>query len=300
MWHNRYMFQSVHLFMRTKIQLFFQQVFFQKVLTNLLGYLANSRLSIIKNAFIRLFKHSYAIDMSEALEENPYNYLSFHDFFIRRLKEHARPIDADENSITSPADGVLSQVGVLEQDQLLQAKGKYYSVLQLLAGDQRLAEIFQDGSHALIYLAPHNYHRVHMPMTGRLLEMIYVPGALFSVSPCTALHVDGLFAKNERVIAIFETSVGKMAVILVGAMIVGSIATVWAGKITPPRDRHDVTRFNYNNLDITLEKGAELGYFSLGSTVITLFEQDKIEWINGLSANAIQMGQAIAKIIVNN
>lgn len=279
--------------MHTKFKLFFQHIFFQKLLTILLGKLAQSRVVFVKNLFIRIFCHSYKITMQEAQEENPLAYASFHDFFIRRLKYSARVIG---ENIVSPADGTISQLGFLEKDKLLQAKGRFYSVLQLLAGDTKLAMTFSNGAHTLIYLAPHNYHRVHMPMTGRLLQMIYVPGALFSVSPFTAQHIDGLFAKNERVIAIFETAVGKMAVILVGAMIVGSITTVWAGKITPPRDRCEVTHFDYQNQEITLEKGEELGYFSLGSTVIVLFEKDKVQWDEQVLPATTQMGRAIAKI----
>lgn len=282
--------------MSAKFQLFFQHVFFQKLLTNLLGKLAQSRVVFIKNLFIRIFCHSYKITMQEAQEEHPFAYASFHDFFIRRLKFNARVIGED---IVSPADGTISQLGFLEKDKLLQAKGKSYSVLQLLAGNEELAATFTHGAHALIYLAPHNYHRVHMPITGRLLQMIYVPGTLYSVSPFTAEHIDGLFAKNERVIAIFETTAGKMAVILVGAMIVGSITTVWAGKITPPRDRREVTQFDYQNQEIILEKGEELGYFSLGSTVIVLFEKNKVQWDEQLLSATIQMGQSIARMKTN-
>ncbi len=279
--------------MRTTLQLFFQHAFFQKVTTSLLGKLANSHLSIIKNLFIRIFCRCYSINMSEAVEENAFAYATFNDFFIRRLKFDARPIGED---IVSPADGTISELGYLEKNQLLQAKGKYYSALQLLANDESLTKTFENGAHALIYLAPHNYHRVHMPMAGRLLQMIYVPGTLYSVSPTTAQHIDGLFAKNERVIAIFETSVGKMAVIMVGAMIVGSISTVWAGQITPPRNQTEISVYNYETQNIQLAKGQELGYFSLGSTVIVLFEKDRIVWDEHVDSSTIQMGQNIAKI----
>lgn len=277
------------------IKLFFQASFFQKNLTFFLGKLAAARQRWVKNLFITVFCRCYVINMTEAVEENPFVYATFNDFFIRRLKATARPIDPVENVIVSPADGTLSEIGFLAHDCLLQAKGKQYSALQLLAGQTSLAKIFEDGAHALIYLAPHNYHRVHMPITGRLLQMIYVPGTLFSVSPFTAQHVDGLFAKNERVIAIFETSIGKMALILVGAMIVGSITTVWAGKITPPRNRDQIAQFHYDSHPITFEKGEELAYFSLGSTVILLFEKDKVSWCEELSATAIKMGQGIAQ-----
>ena len=279
--------------MHTTLQLFFQRAFFQKHTTSVLGRLANCRNVFIKNLFIRIFCRCYDIQMSEAVEENAFAYATFNDFFIRRLKFSARIIG---EGIVSPADGTISQVGILDGDSLLQAKGKSYSVTQLLAGNERLAKTFQTGSHALIYLAPHNYHRVHMPMTGRLLQMIYVPGTLYSVSPATAQYIDGLFAKNERVIAIFETSVGKMAVILVGAMIVGSITTVWAGQITPPRNRTEIGIYDYETQNIQLKKGQELGYFSLGSTVIVLFEKDRIVWDEQLSTCSIQMGQNIAKI----
>ncbi len=280
--------------MNTNLQLFFQHPFFQKLSTSLLGKLANSRVPLIKNLFIRIFCRCYDIKMSEAVEENPLAYASFQDFFIRRLKFSARKISDNSLEIVSPADGTISQIGYLENDSLLQAKGKYYSVTQLLGGNATLAQTFHNGAQALIYLAPNNYHRVHMPLTGRLLQMIYVPGTLFSVSPTTAQHVDGLFAKNERVIAIFETAVGKMAVILVGAMIVGSITTVWAGTITPPRNRLELHSEDYQTQNITLDKGQELGYFSLGSTVIVLFEKDKVMWNEDLLSSSIQMGQGIA------
>ena len=282
--------------MHTTLQLFFQRAFFQKYTTSVLGWFARCHNPYLKNLFIRTFCRNYAVQMSEAIEEDPFAYATFNDFFIRRLKFSARPI---HENIISPADGTISQLGYLEGDSLLQAKGKSYSVLQLLAGDEKLAATFANGAHALIYLAPHNYHRVHMPMTGRLLQMIYVPGTLYSVSPTTAEHIDGLFAKNERVIVIFETTVGKMAVILVGAMIVGSITTVWAGQITPPRKTREITTYDYEAQTIQLEKGQELGYFSLGSTVIVLFEKDKMQWNEFVTPASVQMGQNIARMVTN-
>lgn len=279
--------------MHTTLQLFFQHSFFQKTATYILGRLANCRILIIKNLFIWVFCRCYTINLSEAVEENTFAYATFNDFFIRRLKFNARVIG---ENIVSPADGTISQLGYLDGDSLLQAKGKSYSVTQLLAGDEFLTKTFSDGAHALIYLAPNNYHRVHMPMTGRLLQMIYVPGTLYSVSPTTAQHIESLFAKNERVITIFETAAGKMAVVLVGAMIVGSITTVWAGQITPPRDRTEISVYDYEAQNIELEKGQELGYFSLGSTVIVLFEKDRVRWDEQKLSSSIQMGQSIAKI----
>ena len=279
--------------MHTTLQLFFQLAFFQKHTTSVLGRSARCRNRFIKNLFIRIFCRCYDIQMSEAIEENAFAYATFNDFFIRRLKFSARPMN---EGIVSPADGTISQLGYLENDSLLQAKGKQYSVTQLLAGDNKLANTFNNGAQALIYLAPNNYHRVHMPMSGRLLQMIYVPGTLYSVSPTTAQHIDGLFAKNERVIAIFDTTVGKMAVILVGAMIVGSITTVWAGQITPPRNQTEISTDDYSTQEIHLEKGQELGYFSLGSTVIVLFEKDRVEWNEQLASSTIQMGQSVGTI----
>lgn len=279
-----------------KCNLFTQNPFLQYSLTFILGKLAHCKNPLIKNLFIRIFNRCYQINMSEATEENPLAYDTFHDFFIRRLKSQARPIHDNKNNIVSPADGRLSQHGFLSKDTLLQAKGKPYSIAELLAHDQPLANNFYDGAYGLIYLAPHNYHRVHMPFAGKLLKMIYVPGKLYSVSPTTAENIDGLFAKNERVIIVFETNIGKMSVILVGAMIVGSISTVWAGKITPPRNRRSVTHIDYEKQDIELSAGQELGYFSLGSTVIILFQKNTIEWNPGLENITISMGESLGQI----
>ena len=263
-----------------------------------MGALACSKHHIIKNYFIKIFCYFYKINMLEAIEEQPLNYASFHDFFIRRLKEAARPIDQASNTVASPADGTISQQGILNQNQLVQAKGQTYTLDALLANDQEWAKKFQHGLFQTIYLAPHNYHRVHMPVAGVLKKMIYVPGKLFSVSLFTAEHVPDLFVKNERVVCFFDTELGPMAVILVGAMIVGSIHTVWAGKITPKNRSHknQIESIDYPiDNAIKLEKGAELGYFSLGSTVITLFSQDKISWLETLNEHqSIQMGEKIA------
>lgn len=267
-----------------------------------MGWLANSKNKFIKNSFIKIFCYFYQINMAEAVEQNPLNYPTFHDFFIRRLKLNARAIASDKNSIASPADGVISQMGKITQGKLIQAKGKDYKLEALLVNNQELVEKFQDGFFQTIYLAPHNYHRVHMPVSGILRKMIYVPGKLYSVSLFTAENIPDLFAKNERVICLFDTEFGPMAVILVGAMIVGSINTVWAGNITPgdhARKNNEVYSVDYSadqpEQAIQLEKGAELGYFSLGSTVITLFSKESIRWEEAISENQnIQMGEKIA------
>lgn len=286
-----------------KLKLFFQYYTPQKTLTQLMGWLANSKIKLIKNSFIKIFCYFYKIDMTEAVEQNPLNYPTFHDFFIRRLKPNARIINSEKNSITSPADGVISQMGQITHGKLIQAKGKDYKLEALLVNNQELVEKFQDGFFQTIYLAPHNYHRVHMPVSGILRKMIYVPGKLYSVSLFTAENIPDLFAKNERVICLFDTEFGPMAVILVGAMIVGSINTVWAGNITPGDHARKNKVFSIDYADnnnhpenaIKLEKGAELGYFSLGSTVITLFAKESIHWDETISENqSIQMGEKIA------
>lgn len=300
------------MFASVKFKLFIQFYIPQKKLTQLMGFLANSKLFFIKNSFIKIFCYFYKINMGEAIEEKALSYTSFHDFFIRRLKASARPIASNLQSITSPADGTISQLGKINCNKLIQAKGRTYTVESLLADDMEWARKFHNGEFNTIYLAPSNYHRVHMPVAGKLRKMIYVPGKLFSVSLFTAEHVPDLFARNERVICLFDTDMGPMAVILVGAMIVGSISTVWAGQITPFKSADTKKRTRTNKIysvdypnspgevagvdqSINLEKGAELGYFSLGSTVITLFAKDQIEWTDNISENhIIQMGEKIA------
>jgi len=270
----------------TQFKLFLQHVIPQFLLTQFMGCLAKSKQRWLKNAFIKIFSKCYDINMSEAVQENALAYPTFNDFFIRRLKENVRPIG---DGIVSPADGKLSQAGRIRGGELIQAKGKTFSLNDFLVGDKTLVAAYEQGSFATIYLAPHNYHRVHMPFTGTLKKMIYVPGKLFSVSPLTAQHIPNLFSCNERVIAHFETEQGPMAVVMVGAMVVGSISTIWAGQITPPR-RGRVNSVDYVDEAITLKKGDELGYFSLGSTAVVLFGQ-AVDWCNNITA--VQVGQAL-------
>ena len=225
--------------------------------------------------------------MREAMSEDINAYTSFNDFFTRPLKDAARPIG---DGIVSPADGTLSQCGPIRAGQLVQAKGYTFSAHALLGGDTRLAEAFLGGSFATVYLSPRDYHRVHMPMTGTLREMIYVPGRLFSVNQATAHHVPGLFARNERLVCVFDTEKGPMAVVLVGAMIVAAIETVWAGQITPLAGTPQRTRFNQ---PITLEKGMELGRFKLGSTVVMCFAEP-LAFHDGAENATIQMGQTLS------
>ena len=268
----------------------------KRALNRFAGWMANMRIMKIKNYLIQDFVHKYQVNMSEAVEPNPLNYASFNEFFIRRLKPDARPIATTE--IVSPVDGSISEIGYLSDGQLIQAKGHTYSVATLLGGDESYAAAFQAGCFATLYLSPKDYHRVHMPMEGRLEEMIYIPGSLYSVQPRTARVIPGLFAKNERVVAIFSTQVGLMAMVLVGAAIVGSMSTVWHGDL---KRGSKIQRIKYatDNSDhsIVLAKAMEMGYFKLGSTVIVLFtNRDQVQWLDHLNAgDKIQFGQALAK-----
>lgn len=253
----------------------------QHLLSRLVGWLAETRIDVIKNAFISNFARQYQVNMAEAAEEDPLAYENFNAFFTRALKDGVRPIDAEPDSIVSPADGAVSQLGDIKGDAVFQAKGHYYSLNELLGGDEERAKPFLDGKFATIYLSPKDYHRVHMPFTGTLREMIHVPGDLFSVNTRTAENVPRLFARNERVVAIFDTEFGPMAVVLVGAMIVASIETVWAGIVAPAKRQVRVTRYSNETAHqpVILEKGAELGRFRLGSTAIVCVGPGMAEWL---------------------
>jgi phosphatidylserine decarboxylase len=230
--------------------------------------------------------------MSEAAESDPYRYGSFNEFFTRALKDGARAI-ASGPAIVSPVDGCVSEAGTIDRDRLLQAKGRDFGLTELLAA-QPWASRFEGGSYATIYLAPFNYHRVHMPLRGELQETVYVPGRLFSVNATTAQHVPGLFARNERVLTLFDSDVGSFAVVLVGALNVGSMATVWAGDITPAA-RRVITRVP--GPPTILEKGAELGRFNMGSTVILLFEPNRVRWHREVHAGSlVRLGESLGVI----
>ncbi|MFT5722236.1 MAG: phosphatidylserine decarboxylase [Motiliproteus sp.] len=270
----------------------------QHRLSRLVGWLADSRIGWIKNSFILLFQRCYAVNMTDALEEQPTAYPSFNAFFTRALKPDARPIDPDPALLVSPADGAISQLGKIDFERIFQAKGHSYSLTSLLGGDQDRALPFVNGQFATIYLAPKDYHRVHMPIEGRLLEMVYIPGDLFSVNNATASEVPNLFARNERLVAIFETAAGPMAMVLVGAMIVAGIETVWSGQVTPAL--RTITTRRYDDLPpapVILAKGAEMGRFKLGSTVILLFGNKRIDWLKHYhSGNNTRLGQPLAKL----
>lgn len=271
----------------------------QHALTRLVGKLASAKLGPVTNVIIKLFIKQYQIDMSEAKHSNPEYYSTFNDFFVRELEQDARPIVEDNNIIVHPADACVSQFGPLEDNQLVQAKNHRYSTLELLGGDASLAKEFNNGSFATLYLSPKDYHRVHMPCDATLRQMIYVPGDLFSVNPLTAENVPNLFARNERVVCIFDTEFGPMAQVLVGATIVGSIELVWAGTVTPPRG-NTVYRWNYPTTGekaIQFKKGEEMGRFKLGSTVINLFAEGAMQFDESVQLNATtRMGTSYAHI----
>lgn len=278
-----------------KKQLFALMQYFipQHLLSRLVGWFAQSEYPLIKNTFIKWFAKRYDVNMQEALNEDLESYKSFNEFFTRPLKDGARPIAEGDNTLVSPADGAVSQLGKIELGRVFQAKGRDYSVAELLGGDADRAAPFVNGDFMTVYLSPKDYHRVHMPFAGTLKETVYVPGDLFSVNPATTENVDALFARNERMVCIFETEFGPMAMVLVGAMIVAGIETVWSGQVTPlPKEAQAQ---QYNGEDIVLGKGEEMGRFKLGSTVVMCFPENAIEFAEELKAeSALRMGQELA------
>lgn len=268
------------------------------LISRLAGCLAECRIPWLKNAFIKCFARHFQVDMSQAQIEDLSAYEHFNAFFTRALRDGARPLDPTPGAILNPCDGAISQLGKIEQGRIFQAKGHSFSVLELLGGDNQRAAAFMGGEFATIYLSPKDYHRVHMPLAGTLREMVYVPGRLFSVNQTTAENVPELFARNERVVCLFDTERGPMAVVLVGAMIVASIETVWAGLVTPPKRELKTTRYDEAaRAPIHLEKGAELGRFKLGSTAIVLFGPEQVQWASELAAGTpVRMGQRLSDL----
>jgi phosphatidylserine decarboxylase len=270
-----------------------QYVLPQHALSRLVLAATRVRTPWFKDLLTRGFLRLYPVALGDAIERDPYAYPSFNDFFTRALRADARPICAGDASIACPVDGRVSECGRLEGESILQAKGRRYSVRELLAG-QAWAERFGGGCFATIYLAPFNYHRVHMPVSGRLLDTVHVPGRLFSVNAATARQVPRLFARNERILMRFDGAAGQFVVVMVGALNVGSMATVWAGDVTPAR-RRQVTRLPA--AAAALERGAELGRFNMGSTVILLFEPGRAAWDPALRAGAeVRLGTAIGMV----
>ncbi|QLG89731.1 phosphatidylserine decarboxylase [Chitinibacter bivalviorum] len=254
--------------MSDRLFVLFQHILPKQALTQLFGYFAGLQAGSKTTAVIRWFIGKYQVNMSEAANPDPAAYATFNEFFTRELKVGARPLAAAK--LVCPVDGAISQFGAIEKDQIFQAKGKHFTTTALLGGDAALSQQFENGQFATIYLSPKDYHRIHMPCAGRLTQMTYVPGELFSVNPATARGVDALFARNERVVCMFESEFGHFALVLVGATIVGSMATVWHGVVNPPRSKSVWTK-DYRDQQIVLEQGAEMGRFLLGSTVVLLY-----------------------------
>ena len=276
----------------------YQKLLPQHFLSSLMYKVTRITWTPFKNLIIRSFIKFYDVDMSIAEQPDPGQYKSFNEFFTRKLNSASRHISISKKSIISPVDASISQYGHIQKDKLVQAKGKEFTLLSLLGGDQALADNFINGEFITLYLSPRDYHRIHMPINGELQSMMYVPGKLFSVSPATTQGIDNLFARNERVINIFKTEIGNVALIMVGAIFVGSMKTIWSGEITPTNIR-EISIQNYDQLDekIRLDKGMEAGRFNMGSTVILLFENGKISWDSKIKTNtSINMGRQIAEV----
>ena len=280
--------------MSDRLSLLPQYLLPKQALTVLAGKLAGMRAGGLTTGVIKWFVGRYGVNMEEAANPDIASYPSFNEFFTRPLRDGVRPLA--EADLVSPVDGAISQFGPIVRDQIFQAKGHAYSTKALVGGDAELAAGFEDGSFATLYLSPRDYHRIHMPCDGRLTRMIYVPGELFSVNPTTARGVPGLFARNERVVCVFESAFGPFVLVLVGATIVGSMATVWHGVVNPPRSP-DVREWRYEDQDIRLAKGEEMGRFLLGSTVVMLFPKPRVKfnpaWAPGAS---ICMGETMAAL----
>ena len=265
----------------------------KKALTYFAGWVASRRWGSLTTRLIAWFVQRYQVNMAEAAEPNLASYACFNDFFTRALRPDARPLSA--STWVCPVDGAISQFGAIAHDQIFQAKGHSYSTTALVGGDAALAAQFDDGAFATIYLSPRDYHRIHMPCDGRLKRMIYVPGDLFSVNPTTARGVPGLFARNERVVCVFDTDFGPMVLSLVGATIVGSMATVWHGVVNPPR-LPQVTEWHYDEGAVTLRQGDEMGRFLLGSTVVLLWPRATLGWNPAWQPGApVRLGQAMGQ-----
>ncbi len=279
--------------LRDRLFVISQYLMPKRAMTALGGLVAGARGGPITQAIIRRFVKRFGVNMAEAAHTEIDTYPTFNDFFTRALAPGARPIA--QADLVCPVDGAISAFGAIERDQIFQAKGHRYSTRALLGGDAARAAQFDDGHFATLYLSPKDYHRIHMPCAGRLLRMVHVPGELFSVNPATAQAVPGLFARNERVVCIFETTFGPLALVLVGATIVGSMATVWHGVVNPPRPGR-LREWDYADRELRLAQGDEMGRFLLGSTVVMLWPKLALrfnaDWQPG---GAVRLGQAMAQ-----
>ncbi len=277
---------------------FFIRIIPQHGLSNLIYKLTRIRNVWFKNLTIKWFIKQFNVDMNLAIESNPEAYKDFNSFFTRSLLSDARPLC--KQGLCCPVDGTISQIGRIDDETIIQAKNHHYNLTALLGGSATLANYFRDGHFCCIYLSPRDYHRIHMPIDGNLREMTYVPGKLFSVNTYTAETVPSLFAINERVLNVFDTESGPMALIQVGAINVGSMETVWHGMVTPPYGK-EITTWRYDEQTIELQRGDEMGRFNMGSTVILLFEKDAIEWDKNITTTStVQMGQCLSKITASH
>jgi len=279
-----------------RVQSIVQHLLPHRLLTALMYHSTHLGFRPWKNWQIRWFIERYGVDTSEAPSADPDAYPHFNAFFTRTLRAGSRPLDGDPETIVCPADGTISAIGDIHAGKLLQAKGQHYSLHTLLGADDGRAAPFDGGRFATLYLAPRDYHRVHMPVAGRLREMTYIPGRLFSVNFATARAVPRLFAQNERLVCIFDTRMGPMALILVGAMLVAGMETVWSGQVTPPHGQKMRTWRYDGESALELARGEEMGRFNAGSTVILLFPDLSMDWLDGFeSGTAVRMGQRLAR-----
>lgn len=264
------------------------------LISRLAGKLAAAQAGALTTFLVKQFIAKFKIDMSEAKHADPAYFNTFNEFFTRELREGIRPIVTGDENIALPVDGKISQLGNIEAGRIFQAKGHDFSLRELLGGRDDIAAPFDDGLFSTIYLSPQDYHRIHMPITGKLEKMVFIPGDLFSVNPLTAENVPNLFARNERAVAIFSTAIGPMAMVLVGATIVASIETVWGGTIAPAASK-EIQYWDYKDQDITLEKGAEMGRFKLGSTIVALFPKNSISFAEELQPGSVtRLGKLFA------
>ncbi len=267
----------------------------QHCLSRMIYRIARCQWSPLKNTLIKLFIHCFKVDMNLARESHAENFIHFNHFFTRELKPEVRPIAQEQDVIVCPIDGYISRIGKINSGEIFQAKNRNYDLTTLLAADNNMVSLFKDGLFATFYLSPRDYHRIHMPRDGELVKMIYIPGKLFAVNTHSTRIVNNLFSRNERVISLFETDIGPMAIIMVGALFVGSMETVWTGQITPTKKR-EITNQSYleQNKRIKLQRGQEMGRFNMGSTIILLFSKDAIEWLPNLRPDKpVSMGEKL-------
>jgi len=282
--------------MSDKLKIIGQYLLPKHLVTLLAGKLANAKMGKFTTFLITKFIKQFKIDMSEAKYSEAADFETFNDFFTRELKAGLRPIIEGDNNLATPVDGCVSQQGDIKAGRIFQAKGHDFSLRELLGGRDDVAAPFDEGIFSTVYLAPKDYHRIHMPITGKLEQMIFIPGDLFSVNPLTAQNVPNLFARNERAVAIFSTAIGPMAMVLVGATIVGSIETVWEGTLTPQKNK-EIQYWDYQDQEIILQKGAEMGRFKLGSTIVALFPKDSIEFSEALAPSSVtRLGELFATV----